>query len=263
MRVPGALAVQITFAAMFTTLSACATSPPPPSPHETVPESISKPIEIDEALRQELLTMGYLEQSIRQELIDAGLDKRNPELLEEMKRVDAENTARLQSIVEERGWPGKSLVGDDGAEAAFLLLQHSTKSFQKKVLPRLQEAWTQGEVQGRHVAMLTDRVLVAEGKPQLYGTQALVEGGTNHSAPRHRRSESGSAPGGNGTRAHGRVSRLASRKVQAAARVRKSPAGFRSARRLTPLEDMTTLPCAHIGMSEAYSRPISNPEIDP
>jgi hypothetical protein len=36
-----------------------------------------------------------------------------------------DNTARLREIVSARGWPGRSLVGEDGATAAWLLLQHT------------------------------------------------------------------------------------------------------------------------------------------
>ncbi len=35
------------------------------------------------------------------------------------------HTARLQEIVAEHGWPGRSLAGEDGADAAWLVLQHT------------------------------------------------------------------------------------------------------------------------------------------
>jgi hypothetical protein len=41
----------------------------------------------------------------------------------------------------------------------------------------MQDALAKGEVRGRDVAYLTDRVLLAEGKKQLYGTQAKIEEG--------------------------------------------------------------------------------------
>jgi hypothetical protein len=44
---------------------------------------------------------------------------------EHLQAVDAANTARMKRIVAERGWPGRSLVGDDGAQAAWLLVQHA------------------------------------------------------------------------------------------------------------------------------------------
>ena len=39
--------------------------------------------------------------------------------------VDADNTAWLCGVVDHHGWPGASLVGEDGAQAAWLLVQHA------------------------------------------------------------------------------------------------------------------------------------------
>lgn len=36
-------------------------------------------------------------------------------------KVDEGNLPRLRAIVEEHGWPGRSLVGEDGADAAWLV----------------------------------------------------------------------------------------------------------------------------------------------
>jgi hypothetical protein len=41
--------------------------------------------------------------------------------------VGARNLARLKEIVEQHGWPTISLVGVDGAAAAFLLAQHADR----------------------------------------------------------------------------------------------------------------------------------------
>ena len=43
----------------------------------------------------------------------------------EMEAVHRANAARLRVIVEEIGWPGKSQVGEDGAHAAWHVLQHA------------------------------------------------------------------------------------------------------------------------------------------
>ncbi len=71
------------------------------------------------------------------------------------------------------GWPGKSLVGKDGANAAWLLVQHADRdpAFQKRCLDLMKEAARKGEVSGQELAYLTDRVRVAQGEKQLYGTQ--------------------------------------------------------------------------------------------
>src|SRR4051794_10939213 len=42
-----------------------------------------------------------------------------------LRRVDRDNTKRLGEIVAEHGWPTTTLVGKDGANAAWLLVQHA------------------------------------------------------------------------------------------------------------------------------------------
>jgi len=70
-------------------------------------------------------------------------------------------------------------VSKDGAKAASLLVQHADhdRAFQKQALTLLETAVATGEVEAADLAYLTDRVLVAEGKPQRYGTQFhMVDG---------------------------------------------------------------------------------------
>lgn len=87
--------------------------------------------------------------------------------------VDADNLAWLKNVVNEVGWPGRSMVGEDGASAAWLLAQHADRdpAFQRKCLDLMIEAVAYGEVSLPELAYLTDRVLLAEGQPQEYGTQ--------------------------------------------------------------------------------------------
>ncbi len=126
-------------------------------------------------LRMELLSMARDDQQIRvaiaQQWKKAG--QGDQELHEQMVEIDARNTNRMREIVEQYGWPGKNLVLADGANAAWLLVQHADHDveFQKQCLELLTQAAQEGEADWDHVAYLTDRVLVAEGKEQLYGTQ--------------------------------------------------------------------------------------------
>lgn len=94
------------------------------------------------------------------------------ELAESIKRIDRENTARLEKIVDQYGWPLRSQVGDDGANAAWLLVQHADLSpkFQRKCLDLMAHV-PSDEISRMDVAYLTDRVLLAEGQKQIYGTQ--------------------------------------------------------------------------------------------
>ncbi len=105
--------------------------------------------------------------------------------IEAMQAIDRKNTTRLKAIVEEKGWPGKSLVGEDGAHEAWLLVQHADldRPFQKKCLDLLKEAVAKEEAKGSDLAYLTDRVLVAEGKKQRYGTQFVGQGDAMKPSP--------------------------------------------------------------------------------
>jgi hypothetical protein len=130
------------------------------------------------ALREELLARVKADQAARTMLIEGG----NPppkRVIDAVRKADEENRAWLKGVVEKRGWPGKSLVGEDGAHAAWLLAQHADADlpFQRKCLGLLEAAVKQGEAAGVDLAYLTDRVLAAEGKKQRYGTQLELKGG--------------------------------------------------------------------------------------
>jgi hypothetical protein len=78
-----------------------------------------------------------------------------------------------------RGWPGQTLVGEEGAGAAWLLAQHADRdpARQRVFLQALRDAVAQGEASRAHLAYLEDRVRVNVGQLQLYGTQFTVTGG--------------------------------------------------------------------------------------
>lgn len=147
----------------------------------------------NESLRKELIAMEKADQAAREEMlaefgkkgieITGGKPITDPTALmvvaaesAKLAKVDEANRTRLKAIVKEFGWPGRSLVGEDGAAAAWLLVQHADadRGFQADCL-RLMEAAPAGEVTGKQIAYLTDRVLVGTGKPQRFGTQLGVD----------------------------------------------------------------------------------------
>ncbi len=123
------------------------------------------------ALREELLLMVERDQSVRNELIRKGVDHPDQAIQEKMRSIDTDNLARLKVILQKYGWPGPGLVGRDGADAAFLIVQHADHAFQKKALPLVRKEYLAGRLSGNNYALLLDRVLVEEGKPQIYGTR--------------------------------------------------------------------------------------------
>lgn len=120
-------------------------------------------------LRDELLERVEKEQSLRAEWMNRKNDEQFAEYIAE---IDAQNTSWLEKVIEQYGLPGHSLVGEDGVNAVFLIIQHSLNlEFQRKCLALMKLTVDEGEANAIHLAYLTDRVRMREGKRQYYGTQ--------------------------------------------------------------------------------------------
>jgi hypothetical protein len=91
-----------------------------------------------------------------------------------MAAIDSKNLAELERIVQRYGWPGADLVGADASNAAFLILQHAPLARQKALLPLFRRAVSAGNARAADLALLEDRILVGEGKKQLYGSQVTA-----------------------------------------------------------------------------------------
>jgi len=131
------------------------------------------------SVREELLQMVKEDQKARADSLKAqskdphAHDTATKQLLDYEVKIDEKNTARLKSLVAEYGWLGKSQVGEDGAHAAWLLLQHANKDplFQKDCLEKMKQSFKNHDVSATDLAYLIDRVAVSENKKQIYGTQ--------------------------------------------------------------------------------------------
>lgn len=99
-----------------------------------------------------------------------------PDEIAEMLRVDEANTAWLAGLTARIGWPGRTLVGKDGAHAAWLLAQLAPPERQSAFLELLRAAAAAGEASAADLAYLEDRVRMHAGQPQLYGTQFVHDG---------------------------------------------------------------------------------------
>ncbi len=99
---------------------------------------------MNEQLRKELLEMEKKDQLARAYMKGSTkkIKKPNDCTWESIEETDFNNTQRLMEIVEEFDWPTISLVGRDGAKAAWLIVQHSSQEqeFQEYCLYRLEEA---------------------------------------------------------------------------------------------------------------------------
>lgn len=82
---------------------------------------------------------------------------------------DSLNLVQIERIIEEYGYPGKSLVGEPENEAAWYVIQHSDKI--EHYFPIIKKAGLKEELPMTKVAMMEDRLLMYQGKEQIYGTQ--------------------------------------------------------------------------------------------
>lgn len=127
---------------------------------------------MDEQLREKLIMMRDEDARVREELAASG------ELFDgyhqAMEQVHLKNAAELNQLIDEHGWLGKSLVGTDGADAAWLIVQHaiSLPEFSRKCLRLIERAVTDNEAEPSQAAYLHDRISFFENRPQRYGTQS-------------------------------------------------------------------------------------------
>ncbi len=82
-----------------------------------------------------------------------------------------ENTDKLLKLLDKYGWPTASQVTEYAAAGAALIINHTDHETRTKYFPMLEKAFKEGEAQPLRFAKMKDRLLVEEGKKQLYGTQ--------------------------------------------------------------------------------------------
>jgi hypothetical protein len=121
-------------------------------------------------LRAELERRVEADQHARKRLLN------NPQDLEarnSVLRMDEENLAWLKKLVNENGIPTVAQVGENGVHWTWLLVQHADADpgFQMSIQPVFAQRQAAGELPADDLAKLTDRVLLAAGKPQRFGTQ--------------------------------------------------------------------------------------------
>jgi hypothetical protein len=145
---------------------------------------------VNEKLRAELLVMGDADAAWIRESLGSS---------QNVKRMANEHLGRilrLKEIIRRYGWPTISLVGVDGASAAWITVQHSddNPAFQRSVVPLIEAAAMAKEARLKHMACLTDRVLTASRQPQIYGTQGAPVATADRAAVNARRKGIGLPP---------------------------------------------------------------------
>ncbi len=122
-------------------------------------------------LQAELLEMRDADLELRQRLVDqrALFGEYN----EQMAALHRRHNERFAAILAEHGWPDRHLVGEEGATAAWLLLQHAVlkPELMRSAISLLETSVNKGDTEPRYLALVVDRVRTMEGRYQVYGTQ--------------------------------------------------------------------------------------------
>lgn len=88
-----------------------------------------------------------------------------------IEEIDRENQKALLTMVPPEGWFLQSRYGEKAAKAAFHIIQHSDEEQWRRFMPILEPLVATGEIDGQSFGLMFDRLAIAEGRPQRYGSQ--------------------------------------------------------------------------------------------
>ena len=86
-------------------------------------------------------------------------------------KEDHKNQELVISIIEKCGMPTLNEVNQFEMDAIWLGLQHTNKKYRKKYFPQIEAAVNNGDLSKEQYALMKDRILMDDGKPQIYGSQ--------------------------------------------------------------------------------------------
>lgn len=127
------------------------------------------------AYAQDLAAMAGADAALRarQDLLAAPDDRGQGRRRDQLALVERSNGARLKALLADCGWPLRGVHGEQAGKDAWRLVRQAGEdlAWQKTVAQHLEQAVLRGEAPGRELAQLDDRIAVAEGRPQRYGTR--------------------------------------------------------------------------------------------
>lgn len=100
------------------------------------------------------------------------------QFLSDWRRSDSLCLLRVEAIIQQFGYPGKTLVGGEMQDVAWLIIQHAPLEKQERYFPLIEAAVQKDELQKSCWAMLLDRIRMYRGQPQVYGSQVVRDEAT-------------------------------------------------------------------------------------
>jgi len=130
-------------------------------------------------LEAEIIVMVKREQAIRSKISKAGFSNVTAKDVENIQIVDNKNTSKIKEIIALHGWEVIEHLDNGAKDGLLLIIEHSDEDieFQKTALDELSLFFEKGQIKGQDFAILTDKILLAETRKQLYGTQVEIKNG--------------------------------------------------------------------------------------
>ncbi|MFN0036918.1 MAG: DUF6624 domain-containing protein [Saprospiraceae bacterium] len=100
------------------------------------------------------------------------------QFVRERQRNDSLCLAKAEAIIQQHGYPGKSMVGESRQDAIWLVIQHAPLEKQEQYFPLIDAAAQKGEMRKSSWALLVDRIRMRKGQPQVYGSQVVRDEAT-------------------------------------------------------------------------------------
>lgn len=136
-------------------------------------EKVDKKVEFNQALADELKKMAEIDQ-VAAYIRQGEYEHLSKEEWKSFKdSVFTSNQKRASEMLNEYGFVGFDLAGEEGSENFWLIAQHSDHNpdFQKVILEEMKIEVDKGNANSREYGLLTDRVKLNTGQKQIYGTQ--------------------------------------------------------------------------------------------
>lgn len=132
----------------------------------------------------QLIKIGKLDQNLRLEAVD--IQEKYGKTSDEYKRhwqaiqyQDSLNLIDVEFILSQYGWLDKSKVGSKASNTLWKVIHHASDKVRQKYLPLIQESVSKGETPASKLAILHDRILINQGKKQIFGSQFFTDEDTD------------------------------------------------------------------------------------
>ena len=88
-------------------------------------------------------------------------------------KIDRQNLIKIVSLIEKCGMPTIKEITKKQMSAIWLVFQHADNINRKKYFHLLKKSAKNGDLNKSNIALMEDRILMMDGKPQIYGSQII------------------------------------------------------------------------------------------